>query len=140
MAGVLNDLGSAVLPQVFSSLKTAGLVDTMTIKAESATSTDSGGGRVKGTASDAYTLVPVSYEPLRNTRGARFQAGDKAVSTQQYLITLPTHHGGSRINLDPKIHRFVTNTRGNEPAKTFRIISVGDVSGVVFEVICQREG
>jgi len=138
MAGVLNDLGQTILPSVFSSLNSAGIVDTMTIKAESAASQGSGGGRIKGTATDYKTSVPVSYEPTQ--RGGRINAGDKPVSSQQYTLTMPTHHGGSRIDLDPKIHRFVVNTRGNEPAKTFRIISVGDVSGVVFEVICEREG
>lgn len=112
----------------------------MTIKAESASTTGTGGGRIKGTASNAYTQVPVSYEPVKNTKGARVEAGTKSVSNQQYILTLPTHHNGSRINLDPKIHRLVVDARGNEPAKTFRIISVGDVKGVVFEVVCQREG
>lgn len=139
MAGVLNDLGQTILPNVFSSLNTAGLVDTMTVKSESATSTDSGGGRIKGTASDAYTSVPVSYEPV--TSGKRIIGGDKAISTMQYALTFPTHtSAGSRINIDPKIHRLVVNARGNEPAKTFRIIAVQDVSGVVFECICEREG
>ncbi len=138
MAGVLNDLGQTILPSVFSSLNSAGLVDTMTIKAETASSVDSGGGRVKGTASDAYTSVPVSYEPAQKS-SSRVTVGDKSISTQQYILTMPTHQSGSRINLDPKSHRLIVNARGNEPAKTFRIISIGDVSGVVFEVVCERE-
>jgi hypothetical protein len=52
---------------------------------------------------------------------------------------MATHKSGSRINLDPKAHRLVVAARGNEPAKTFRIISIGDDQGVVFEVICERE-
>lgn len=138
MAGVLNDLGQTILPNVFSSLNSAGLVDTMTIKAESASSQGTGGGRIKGTATDAYTSVPVSYEPTQ--AGKRITSGDKPISSQQYTLTMPTHQSGSRINLDPKIHRLIVNSRGNEPAKTFRIIAVGDISGVVFEVICEREG
>lgn len=139
MAGVLNDLGQTILPSVFSSLNSAGLVDTMTIKSESASSTDTGGGRVKGTASDAYTSVPVSYEPAQSSN-TRIMSGDKSISIQQYALTFPTHQSGSRINLDPKIHRLIVNARGNEPAKTFRIIAIKDVSGVVFEAICEREG
>lgn len=136
--GVLNDLGQTIIPQVFSSLNSAGLVDTMTIKSESSTSTDSGGGRIKGTASDAYTGVPVAYEPARTDK--RIIGGDKAISSMQYVLTFPTHQSGTRINIDPKIHRFVVNARGNEPAKTFRIIAIRDDVGVAFEAICEREG
>lgn len=139
MAGVLNDLGQTILPSVFSSLNSAGLVDTMTIKAETAATIGTGGERIKGTASDAYTSVPVSYEPAQSSN-TRVTAGDKSVSTQQYLLTFPTHQSGSRINIDPKTHRLIVNTRGNEPAKTFRIIAIKDVSGVVFEAVCEREG
>lgn len=138
MAGLLNDLGQTILPSVFSSLNAAGIVDTMTIKAESAATIGSGGERIKGTATNAYMSVPVSYEPAE--AGDRIMAGDKAVSSQQYVLTFPSHQSGSRINIDPKIHRLVVNARGNEPAKTFRILAVKDVSGVVFEAVCEREG
>ena len=139
MAGLLNDLGQTILPSVFSSLNAAGIVDTMTIKAETAVTIGSGGERIKGTASNAYTSVPVSYEPAQSSN-TRITSGDKAVSTQQYILTFPTHQSGSRINIDPKSHRLVVNARGNEPAKTFRISAIKDVSGVVFEAVCEREG
>jgi hypothetical protein len=137
MAGVLNDLGQTILPSVFSSLNSAGLADTMTIKSESAATIGTGGERIKGTATDAYTSVPVSYEPA--SAGKRI-VGDKATSSVQYVLTFPTHASGSRINIDPKIHRLIVASRGNEPAKTFRILGIRDVSGVVFEAVCEREG
>lgn len=134
LAALANTLGQTVMPSVCA----ATMPDTMTIKAETASSIGAGGERIKGTASDYKTSVPCSYEPILQRRG-RITAGDKAVSIQQYKMTMPTHHSG-RINLDPKTHRFIVNGRGTEPAKTFRIIAVGDISGVVFEVVVEREG
>lgn len=134
LAATFDKLGQSVIPKIGLAV----FPDTMTIKAESASSQGAGGGRIKGTATDAYTSVPVSYEPTQ--AGKRITSGDKPISGQQYTLTMPTHQSGSRINLDPKIHRLIVNSRGNEPAKTFRIIAVGDISGVVFEVICEKEG
>lgn len=135
LAALANTLGQTVMPNVCAAVMT----DTMTIKAESASSIVDG-ARVKGTTTDYKTSVPCCYEPVRTRKSAREGAGEKSISQQQYLVTIPTHKSGSRINLDPKTHRFVVDARGNEPAKTFRIISVGDISGVVYEVVCTREG
>lgn len=98
---------------------------------------DSGGGQI-ATTDTAYEEVPVTYEPLRNER-QRFRAGDQLTSVSEYLLTFPTHHQGERINIDPKKHRLKVLERGNEPEKTFRIISVRDQSGVVFEAIADIE-
>lgn len=136
LAQVFNQLGQTVMPAVGAAV----FADTLTVKAD-APSTDSGGGRIKGSATDAYTNVPCAYEPT--TKSQRFQesAGDKAISTQEYLVTIPTHSSaGTRYNLNPTIHRLVVNARGNEPVKTFRIITIRDDAGVVFECVCQREG
>ncbi len=138
LAAVFDKLGQSTMPAVAAKV----FPDTMTIKSESASTIGTGGGRIKGTVSDYKTSVPCAYEPI-TARRDRPMAGDKLVTTQRYMVTLPTHQAGSRINLDPKIHRFIVNARtspGTEPAKTFRIISVGDQSGVVFETVCEREG
>lgn len=135
MPGVLDTLAQSVIPQVFAALRNAGLNDSCTIKAEALT-VGTGGDRVTG-STDAYTSVPCSYEPLK---GARIGSGDKLLSINAYTVTIPTHTAaGTRINLDPSAHKIVTNARGNEPAKTFRIVSVGDESGVVYSVIAERE-
>jgi hypothetical protein len=130
LASVFNTLGQSVIPQVAAAV----FPDTCTIKGESLGS-DSGGGQVS-TVTDDYTNVPCAYEPLS---GQRFDSAGKLLSTQAYRVTIATHYNGSRINLDPKEHKFVVNSRGNEPAKTFRIESIGDDMGVVFEVLCTRE-
>jgi hypothetical protein len=120
------------MPSVLSKV----LPDTCTIQAIAPVS-DGAGGFTQGTPTSAYTSVPCAYEPLS---GSRFDINGKLLSTNAYKVTLPTHtSAGTRINLDPTIHRVVTATRGNEPAKTFRIMSIADDSGVVFEVLCERE-
>jgi len=136
MAGILNNLGQRTAPKIFAKLAAKGLVDTMSILGEGKVQ-GPGGGMVKGSAPAVYSNVPVSYEPA--SAGKRIAAGDQDVSSQQYVLTLPTHQNGTRINLDPSLHRLSVNARGNEPVKVFRILAVGDVSGVVFEVIAERE-
>lgn len=136
MAGVLNDLGQTILPDVFAALNAAGLVDTMTVYSETNTS-DSGGGFRK-TQTTAYSNVPVSYKPNQNNY--RAEQGGRVISVNEYILTFPTHDANaSRINVDPKSHRLAVNARGNEPAKTFRIISLTDKGGVIFEAICTKE-
>jgi hypothetical protein len=133
MAGLLDDLGQSIIPSIFSSLNSAGLVDTMTVKGETV-SAGTGGGQVKSAAPDIYTNVPVTYRPLSPNR---YTVGDKLISVGEYELEFPTHQNGTRINIDPKAHRLVVNARGNEPAKTFRIVGSPDDSGVVY--ICRGE-
>lgn len=97
------------------------------------------GGMIKGTVTNAYTNVPCSYKPTAtNFRG---EQGGKTRSVNEYILTLPCvqSDGVTRYNFDIKIHRIVTDTSGVEPAHTFRPISVGNKSGVVFEIICEKE-
>lgn len=136
---VLNTLGQTVLPSVFSSLKSAGLVETMTVKTESAASIGAGGGRIKGTTTDLYTNVPVAVEQTQR-EPRQFEAGSRTTPSVRFLLTFPTHQNGSRLNIDAKLHRFVVNARGNEPAKTYRAIATPDDNGVVYEVIAEKEG
>lgn len=136
MAGVLNDLGQTVLPQIFNSLNAAGLTDLMNITGETRTQ-GTGGGQIKSASPNAYENVPVSYEP--NYQNSRNNDSDRSVSLNEYVLTFPTHKNGARINVDVKNHRLTVIARGNEPAKTFRIISVRDLQGVIFEAVCEKE-
>lgn len=128
---VFNTLGQTVIPQIGAAV----FPDTLTVQGETAVS-DSGGGYYLSATGSVHTAVPCVYEPLS---GSRVDSAGKLVSIEAYTVTMPTHHGGSRINLDPKVHRLVVAARGNEPVKTFRIVSIGDDMGVVFEVVCERE-
>jgi hypothetical protein len=134
-AAVLNNLGQTILPRALAYA----LPDTLTVQGETQAS-DSGGGYYVSANTNAYTSVPCAYEPLG---GARFDANGKLLSTNAYRVTMPTHYNNAgtptRINLNPASHRLIVASRGNEPAKTFRIVSVSDDAGAVFEVTCERE-
>jgi hypothetical protein len=139
MATVLNTLGQDIIPDIFSKLQGVGLVDTMTIKRESA-STDSAGGQIKGTVSNAYTSVPVDVKPKMS--GSRFIQTDTPRSMLEYELTFPTHDTSStpaRISIDVTTDRLVVDARGNEPARTFRILSIANEHGVDFVAICEKE-
>lgn len=135
LSEIFDELGQETIPEIASEV----FPDTCTIQALNPTS-DGAGGYTQGTPTNAYTSIPCAYEPLS---GARFDTNGKLLSINAYKVTLPTHYNNAgtqtRINLDPTVHRIVTATRGNEPAKTFRIVSIADDMGVVFEVLCDRE-
>ncbi|TXH45711.1 MAG: hypothetical protein E6Q97_30960 [Desulfurellales bacterium] len=132
MSDVFNTLGQTVMPRVAA----AAFPDTMTVYGETLT-TDSGGGHRK-TQTTVYSSVPVAYEPNRNDR--RRIEGDRQLSANEYILTFPTHSAaGTRYTINPIEHRLVVAARGNEPAKTFRIIAAPDLSGAVYEVACVRE-
>jgi hypothetical protein len=134
-SAVFDNLGQVLMPDALAFC----LPDLCTIQALNPTS-DGAGGYTYGTPTSAYTSIPCAYEPLS---GARFDTNGKLLSTNAYRVTIPTHYNNAgtptRINLDPTIHRIVVATRGNEPAKTFRISAIADDLGVVFEVLCERE-
>lgn len=133
LAAVFNKLGQIVVPKVAA----AAFPDTLTVYADTLAQ-DSGGATRKTGTTAAYSSVPCAYEPLQIER--RIEQGAKLLSSQEYRITMPTHTANqTRINLDPKTHRLTVAARGNEPAKTFRIIAIGDQMGVNYEVLCQRE-
>lgn len=133
MAEIFDELGQEVLPEIAVDV----FPDLMMIREEAPT-TDSGGRRVRGAVTDAYEDVPVTYEPMTFSV-SRQTIGDRQVSTQQYLVTFPTHHQNERIDINPAVHRLTVYARGNEPEKTFRIVNVRDYSGVVFEVVAEKE-
>ena len=131
LAAVFNTLGQTVVPSIAAAV----FPDTLNVQGETLTS-DSGGGYYVSANANANTSIPCAYEPLS---GQRFDSAGKLLSTELYKVTMPTHtSAGARINLSPT-HRLIVTARGNEPQKTFRIVSIGDEQGVVFEVVCERE-
>jgi hypothetical protein len=135
-----NKLGQTILPKVFGKLNGVGLTDLMDIKGET-TSAGTGGGRIRSAETNVYQNVPVVYEP--KSGAYRFEQANQITSTQDYILKFPTHAAnGSRYNIDPRRHRLVVKARtapGDEPAKTFRIISIRDVMGNIFEAECVME-
>lgn len=133
---LLNELGTEVIPEVFDLLKDEGITDTMTVKRKSA-SAGTGGGRVKGSTSDAYTSVPVDVQPYN---GTRFMLTDKPIANATHLLEFPVYDtGGTRITVNPATDRFVVDARGSEPAKTFRIITSPDDHGITYKAYCELE-
>ena len=134
-AAAFNRLGQRSIP---SALARA-FPDTLSVVKDTPQS-DGGGGFYSSVQASDYTNIPCAYEPKG---GTRYDSAGKLLSNAIYLVTMPTHYSlngtPTRINLNPAIHRLVVNTRGNEPAKTFRIVKVGDDLGVVYEVVCDRE-
>lgn len=113
--------------------------DTLTVKQRTYTTSASGETIQSGTT-DAYTSVPCVAEPIQKF-GWKKDQGDKITATQMYTVTIPCKtSAGAYIALDPDKHTLVFNARGSNPAKTFRIVSVGDSSGVVFEIVASIEG
>jgi hypothetical protein len=127
------------LADVMGSALARAFPDTLTVKERTRTVSASGEVLQTGTT-DAYTSVPCVAEPIQKF-GWKKDQGDKIVASQMYTVTTPTKTtAGTYIALDPDKHYLVMNARGSNPAKTFRIISVGDSSGVVFEIVASIEG
>lgn len=133
---LLNDLGQTVLPQVFEALGNAGIVETLSIIGQTET-VDTGGAIKKTAETTVYSDIFCSVEPYQ--RGRKFTHADKLLSSQGYVLTFPTHTNNSRINLNIKNHYLRISARGNEPAKNYKMISIQEQNGVVYEVLCQKE-
>jgi hypothetical protein len=128
-----NTLGQTVIPNIAAAV----FPDTMNILGATVSAGPSG-GRVKSATTTVYASVPVAYEPITQ-QDSRGTENDKMLSVKRYMLTFATHLSGSRINIDPKVHRLSVIARGNEPVKVFRIISVSDQMGVCFEAECEKE-
>lgn len=132
---IFDMLGQDVIPEI------GGLVfpDLMNIEQDVVTA-GPGGGEIKGTPKKVYTDVPCTYEPS-NTSNRKVAVGEQPVSIQEYIVTFPTHDPSTenRIVINESRHRLRVLERGNEPEKLFRISSIRDQSGVVFEAVCVRE-
>jgi hypothetical protein len=134
LAQVFDTLGQTVMPQVAAAV----FADTADVFRDILTS-DGAGGQI---ASDndnnrIYYDVPISYKP-RNSRIQKFDAGDQITSLAEYQVMMPTHHQAAKITLYVN-DRIVCHERGNEAEKLFRIRSVKNSSGVIYDLACDLE-
>ena len=140
MSNVFDKLGRTVLPKVFDKLSDVGLSDLMNVVGETVIA-GTGGGRIKSGTTNVYTDIPVVFAP--DSKGYRNMTGEQIMSNQDYVLKFPTHSpAGTRYAIDPKAHRLVVKARtapADEPAKTFRIISIRDLQGNMYEADCVRE-
>lgn len=132
LAEIYNELGQSVMPEAFGFA----FPDLMNITGETRTQ-GQGGGQIKSASPADYSDIPVLYEPYQ--REQRVIIGDKAVSTNEYVLTFPVYHEGARVNIDAANQRLKVLARGGEPEKVFRITAIKDYSGVYFEAICTKE-
>lgn len=141
MANVFDKLGRQVLPKVFDKLSGVGLSDLMDVKTE-VTAAGTKGGRIKSASVNVYEEIPVVFKPAGG-RGFKVPQGDKLQSNVEYTITFATHDKhGARYDIDPVKHRLHVRARygdSDEPAKVYRIISMKDIQGNLWEAVCMRE-
>lgn len=133
LASIFDTLGQTVIPDIAAKV----FPDTMDVMAAAPTS-DNAGGTVKGTPAAVYASVPVAVEHAPKISDDRTDKAGKLYSISHYWLTFPTHQGGSRINLDAT-HRLKVLARGNEPARTFRIVRIGNEQGVNYSALCIEE-
>jgi hypothetical protein len=134
LAAVFDMLGQTVIPQIAATV----FPDTANIVQLKTPTSDGAGGQRKGSIKTVYEGVPCSYEPAQRHE-SRDTINGKMTSQQAYIVTIATHQDGTRIDLDPVLHRIEVLARGNEPPKTFRITSNRDSAGVCFELNCIKE-
>ena len=135
LATVFNRLGQTIIPRIAA----AAFPDTCDVMVETSTA-GTGGGRIKTleAANPAWTGIPVKYEPIQKFGWLKEQA-EMPVGTQIYLVTLPVHHDGVRVDLAGN-HKIRVAARGGEPVKTFKVVQPpGDRSGVVWEVVATKD-
>lgn len=98
----------------------------------------SGGGQVASGPAAAYSGIACDYGPAGD--GDRHIGAETLRSDQKYIVTFPAATiSGTRINIDPAIHRLVVDAKSGEPEKVFRVLAVRDNAGVIFEAVCVKE-
>ena len=138
MSPFLEHLGTAAAPQMFAYLSSIGAMETMDIISRTEAQAEDGALTDGAEETTDHAAIPVNVSPAG--KGDRIQTGDQISSINQYILTFEVNTpAGARINLDPKKHFLRVRARDPEPVKEFRIISVGDATGVVFQVVCSRE-
>jgi len=137
---VFNKLGQSVLPKVFNKLSGVGLTDLMSVTGETTTA-GTGGGRIKSATTTVYSNIPCIFEPSGS--GMKNVNQSKIMSEQEYTLKFPTHSSaGVRYTINPELHRLVIQARsapGDEPQKTFRILTIKDKQGNLYEAKVVKE-
>jgi hypothetical protein len=133
-----NTLAQTVIPTIAA----AAFPDRVNVVANTA-GVDASGGRIKSGTSTVVSSVPCRYEPIQKF-GWEKETSERIVTTQKYLFEMPTFHSGTRIALDPNLHKLEVQARVNGavtvvPAFTFTIDSIGNESGVVFTAVVSKE-
>lgn len=136
MSGVLNNLAERVIPNVMAKLQQKGLTELCNISRTTQTAD------ANGVLSDSWADTNLIAVPCSPPEAKGYSRKDELTgswtSYQGYSLTLPTNQAGVLIDIQPK-DRIVVEARGNQPEKTFKVISVKNDSGVVLEILCNLE-
>lgn len=137
MSGVLTELGSDVMPEVFSDLADEEIVETMSVS-RTAQTADGMGGFTDGSTTTSYTSIPVAI--TIDSRGGRIDAQGKPIAVQTYILEFPTvTSAGSLISIDLKTDKLIVDARSPYPARTYRIICPTDEMEVMNRFVCVKE-
>lgn len=120
MTQVLNKFDITVMPKLFGKLSNRGLMDTMTISRITRIS-DGAGGYEENSATNYATNVPVDIKIDR--KGNRYDMQGKLIALPTYLLEFPATQNELKLEIDISTDRLIVNARGQEPQKTFRILS-----------------
>lgn len=134
----LTQMGTATVPQVFTALASAGIVDTMSVS-RTARTPDGMGGTTDGSTTTPYTNVPVSVEPDRKN-GQRIDTQGKPVTVRTQILEFPNVQSGSLMVIDTATDKLVINARSPYPARTYRILCPADDVEAVNRFVCVLEG
>jgi hypothetical protein len=134
MAGVLDQLGQSVVPQIFGALNGAGLMDLMNI-VRPIEAQGAGGGMIKGADEVIYQNVPVQVKAKR--RYLNNVAGDKPQSISFFDLKFPLVWDGEYMSITAA-DKLIVLERGVIPERTFRIEDIQN-EGVNYLAFCNEE-
>jgi hypothetical protein len=138
MTPVLTQLGNTIMPQVFTALSAAGVVETMSVSRSAATRGAMGGSTANGTTTTPYTSVPVSVEV--DKKGGRIDAQGKPIALQTYILEFPVlTSAGVLITIDLATDKLIVDARSPIPARTYKIECPADDTMVINRYVCTQE-
>lgn len=128
---ILDELGETIIPEV------AAIVFPDTCFISRATETKDTGGALKATWVNVNgTAIPCVYEP--KSSNFKNEIGGKIIALADYAVTLPSNQSQTLVDIRTD-DRIVVIARGNQLAKTFKILGIKNDSGVVLEAACKLE-
>lgn len=132
LAEIFDSLGTEIIPDIASIV----FPDTMDIIRE-VTAPDGGGGKRKATTKIVnLDPIPCVYMP-RNVRGLKGIDGDAIVSHTAYVVKFQTTEQGELLDVHIA-DRLRVYERGINPEKTFRVLSLPNKAGVIYEADCEQ--
>jgi len=132
LAKVFDKLGEQIVPKIAAKV----FPDSMYVMRDVLTS-DGGGGQINAGQDDVANgdLIPCTYSPLG---GVKVTQGDRITSKMQYAFTFPTNQFTYLLDVTTN-DRLKVMARGNQPDKIFKVIVIGNESGVINEAVCELE-